>query len=67
MNDVAAPDDIPEDFMRRKGALFRNASLRDRPKASILRPEELKAVEADMAYLEKTVLPLIRNARKERP
>jgi acetoin utilization protein AcuC len=68
MNNAAAPDIIPPGFIKDKGAIFRDGFLRDKPKAPyILRPEELKAVEADMDYIKKTVLPLIRNARGERP
>jgi acetoin utilization protein AcuC len=67
MNDVTAPDIIPPDFRKANGAIFRDGFLRDKPKApSILRAGELKAFEADIAYLKKTVLPLIRAAREGR-
>lgn len=66
MNDVTAPNIIPADFMRINGSIFRNAFLRDIPIAPyMLSPEELSTIESDMAYLKKTVLPLIRNAKEE--
>lgn len=66
MNDVTAPNIIPAGFMKSNGAIFRNAFLRDMPIAPyILRPEELTALKADIGYLKKTVLPLIREAKEE--
>jgi hypothetical protein len=66
MNDATAPNIIPADFVRLNGGIFRNAFLRDIPIAPyILRPEELSTIESDMAYLKKTVLPLLGNAKEE--
>ena len=60
MNDVTAPDIIPEDFMRRKGGIFRNSLLRDEPIVQEVTPEELRDFESAVAYIRKTILPLIR-------
>ena len=60
MNDVTAPDIIPEDFMRRKGGIFRNSFLRDEPIVQEVTPEELRDFESAVAYIRKTILPLIR-------
>lgn len=66
MNDVAAPNVIPVEFIRTNGEIFRNAFLRDKPIAPyILRPEELSTLEADISYLRDTVLPLVALARQE--
>lgn len=65
MNDVTAPNIIPPDFVRSNGDIFRNGFLRDIPiPPYILRPEELTTLEADMAYLKKEVLPLVRGAKQ---
>jgi len=63
MNDVEAPDIIPEDFMRRKGGIFRNALLRDEPIVQEVTPEELSAFDTEINFLKKSVLPLIRKGR----
>ena len=66
MNDVVAPNIIPADFIRTNGEIFRNAFLRDMPIAPyMLSPEEFTTLEADIAYIKKTVLPLIRDAKEK--
>lgn len=60
MNDVTAPDIIPEDFMRRKGGIFRNSLLRDEPIVQEVTPDEEREFESVVAYIRKTVLLLIR-------
>ncbi|CAG1065029.1 Acetoin utilization protein AcuC [uncultured bacterium] len=66
MNDVTAPNVIPEDFIRKNGDIFRNAFLRDIPIAPyILRSEETASLEADVSYIKKTVLPLLSGVKQE--
>jgi acetoin utilization protein AcuC len=66
MNDVTAPNVIPEDFIRKNGDIFRNAFLRDIPIAPyILRSEETASLEADVSYIKKSVLPLLRGVKQE--
>lgn len=66
MNDVTAPNIIPEDFLRKNGGIFRNAFLRDIPIAPyILRSEETASLEADVSYIKKTVLPLLSCVKQE--
>jgi acetoin utilization protein AcuC len=66
MNDVTAPNVIPEDFIRKNGDIFRNAFLRDIPIAPyILRSEETASLEADVSYIKKTVLPLLSGVQQE--
>ncbi|MCC6502948.1 MAG: acetoin utilization protein AcuC [Deltaproteobacteria bacterium] len=62
MNDVVSPDIIPEDFLRRKGSIFRNALLRDKPIVQEIAPDEKSAFDAEINCLKKTVLPLIRRS-----
>jgi acetoin utilization protein AcuC len=66
MNDVTAPNVIPEDFIRKNGDIFRNAFLRDIPIAPyILRSEETASLKADVSYIKKSVLPLLRGVKQE--
>jgi len=63
MNGVEAPDEIPEELMRRRPGVFRTSRLRDAPIRQVVTPEEIKAFDENVDYLKKTVLPLVRRLK----
>ena len=54
MNDVEAPNIIPEDFLRRKSWIFRNTLLRDEPIVQEIAPDEKSVFDAEINCLKKT-------------
>ena len=66
MNNVSAPNEIPAGFVRKNSDIFRNGFLRDTPITPFtLRDDEIKTLEADLYYLNHTVLPLMRDAKEK--
>ena len=62
MNDVSAPERIPADFIEKNGNIFRSDLLRDEPlDAAPPRASDISAAYADMAFLRKEVLPLVKS------
>ncbi|TAN63939.1 acetoin utilization protein AcuC [bacterium] len=63
MNDVMAPEAVPLEFMKANKEIFRTPQLRDKPLESLpIKDEDIKAVYADIAFLKKTALPLVKKA-----
>lgn len=61
MNGVDAPDEIPEDFLKKNSDIFRHGRLRDYPVSPVrITAEEIKAIEKDIEFLKKKVLPKVR-------
>jgi len=64
INGIEAPDDIPEEFIRKNLDIFRTAFLRDPAITPFpLNKEDLDCIEKDLGYLKDTVLPLVKNDR----
>lgn len=64
MNGVEAPNDIPEEFIRKNSDIFRTSFLRDAPITPFpLNREDLECLEKDLKYLKEEVLPLVRKDR----
>jgi len=64
INGIEAPDDIPEEFIRKNLDIFRTAFLRDPAITPFpLNKEDLDCIEKDLGYLKDTVLPLVNNDR----
>lgn len=61
MNNIEPPVNIPEEFLRKNGDIFRSRALRDLPPALFpMRDEEIRQVDEDIAFLQNDVLPLVK-------
>ncbi|HAO92357.1 MAG: hypothetical protein A2X93_07060 [Deltaproteobacteria bacterium GWC2_56_8] len=61
MNNIKPPVNIPEEFLRKNGDIFRAKALRDLPLALFpMRDEEIRQVDEDIAFLINKVLPVVK-------